>query len=187
MRFIAFSSKTERSIWSVGALLVIIFGLWDPRIIGSRPDTKKQLFAATRFQLTEWIRGASSADRSSMLQMNETSLRKNALKKSIDSSPRLHQSMEGSRRETNIWFETNSQPNFLTPLPFGPRSPFWTASCPSKLLFFKGFILRSTNTLFVPRSLQSWVSTIQSVVLTAEVVQFLFFIQNTVTTVTDQQ
>ena len=65
------------------------------------------------------------------------------------SSPRLHQSMEGSRHETNIWFETNKElPIFLTSLLFGPRSPFWAASCPSKRLFFlKIFILRSTNTL----------------------------------------
>ena len=63
---------------------VVIFCLWDPTIIGSRPDTKKRLlFAATRVQFKEPIRGASTADRSSMLQLNETNLRKNALKKSI--------------------------------------------------------------------------------------------------------
>ena len=37
---------------------VVIFGLWDPRIIGRHPDTKKLLlFAVTRFQFMESIRG----------------------------------------------------------------------------------------------------------------------------------
>ena len=145
MRFIAFSSKTERSIWSVGALLVIIFGLWDPRIIGSRPDTKKQLlFAATRFQSTESVRGASSADRSSMLQMNETNLRKNALKKSILLQDCTNQWRAVATKQIFDLRQIKSQPNFLTSLLFGPRSTFWAVSCPPKVLFFlKRFFLRS--------------------------------------------
>ena len=59
---------------------VVIFGLWDATTIGSRRDTWKLLFAATRFQLKESINGASSADRPLMFQTNETNARKNALK-----------------------------------------------------------------------------------------------------------
>ena len=44
---------------------------------------KHMLFAATHFQFTESMRGASSADRSSMMQLNETNLGKNAKKKTI--------------------------------------------------------------------------------------------------------
>ena len=59
---------------------VVILGLWDATTIGSRRDTRKLLFAATRFQFKESIKGASSADRPLMLQTNETNARKNALK-----------------------------------------------------------------------------------------------------------
>ena len=87
-------------------LLVVVFILWDPTIIGSRADTKKQLVVVRRgrFRFTESRRGASSADRSSMLQMNETDLRKNATPPPI--ILQHYRTMEGSRHETNIWFET---------------------------------------------------------------------------------
>ena len=106
MRFIEFSSaKTETCIMGGCALLVVIFGLWDPRITGSRRDNKKQLmFAVTLIQFAESIWGASSAGRSSTLQSNETDLRNNA-----KNDLRLQQSMGGSRHETNIWFETNRE------------------------------------------------------------------------------
>ena len=73
----------QKEVWCMMwvCLLLVIFGFWDPTIIGSRPDMKKLLlFAATRLQLMESTRGASSADRSSILQMNDTNLRKNAIK-----------------------------------------------------------------------------------------------------------
>ena len=86
IRFIAFLRRQKETwcmMW-VRPPTLIIFGLWDPTIIGSRPDAKKLLlFAATRFQFMQSIRGASSADRFSMLQTNEINLRKNALKKTI--------------------------------------------------------------------------------------------------------
>ena len=116
---------------------VVIFCLWDPTIIGSRPDTKKRLlFAATRVQFQEPTRGASTAERSSMLQLNETNLRKNAFKKSILLHDCTNQWRAVATKQIFDSRRIKSQPDFLTSLLFGPRSPFWTASCPSKLLFF---------------------------------------------------
>ena len=130
-------------------LLVVVFILWDPTIIGSRADTKKQLVVVRRgrFRFTESRRGASSADRSSMLQMNETDLRKNATPPRLFSNT-TEQWRAVATKQTFDLRHIKTWPNLLDSLLFGPRSPFWTASCPSKLLFLKSFIIRSTNTLF---------------------------------------
>ena len=136
-------------MWVCPPTAVIIFGLRDPTIIGSRPDTKKLLFAATRFQFKESIKGASSADRPLMLQTNETNARKNALKNRFFYKTAPINKGQSPRNKYLVWDRKWVNLLFFTSLPFGPRLPFWTASCPSKLLFFlKGFILRSTNTLF---------------------------------------
>ena len=139
-------------MWVCPPTAVIIFGLRDPTIIGSRPDTKKLLFAATRFQFKESIRGASSADRFFMLQVNENNLRKNALKQSILLQECTNQWSTVATKQIIDSRQIKNEPDFLTCLLFGPRSPFWTASCPSELLFFEVFLLRSTNTLFVVAS-----------------------------------
>lgn len=68
----------------------------------------------------------------------------------------LLQSMEGGCHETHSWSETNTEsPHLLFPLHVGPRSPLWTASWPSKLLFLKRFTLLSTNTLLIVKR-DSW-------------------------------
>ena len=136
IRFIAFLRRQKETwcmMW-VRPPTLIIFGLWDPTIIGSRPDAKKLLlFAATRFQFMQSIRGASSADRFSMLQTNEINLRKNALKKTILLQNSTNQWRAVATKQIFDLRKIMSQPDFPPSLLFGPRSPFWTASCPSKL------------------------------------------------------
>ena len=130
--------RRQKEAWCmmwVSPPTVVIFGLWDPTIIGRLPDTKKLLlFAATRFQFMESIRGASSADRSSMLQKNETIYGRTHKKNRFFSKTAPINGGQLPRNKYLIW---DSQPDFLTSLLFAPRSPFWTASSPSKLLFFK--------------------------------------------------
>ena len=71
------------------------------------------LFAATHFQFTDSMRGASSADRSSIMQLNETNLRRNAnIYIYIYSSPRLHRSMEGNLQETNTYLIRDKNKEF---------------------------------------------------------------------------
>ena len=124
---------------------VVILGLRDATTIGSRRDTRKLLFAATRFQFKESIKGASSADRPLMLQTNETNARKNALKNRFFYKTAPINKGQSPRNKYLVWDRKWVNLRFFTSLPFGPRLPFWTASCPSKLLFFNGFDLRSTN------------------------------------------
>ena len=88
MRFIAFSSKTKRSMmYDVG---VPSYYCGHFRLVRSNdyrwPSRHEETVVVRRDPLSIYgmdKRGGSSADRTSMLQMNETNWRKNALKKSM--------------------------------------------------------------------------------------------------------